>query len=99
MKKKPHGPGEIPADFLIPSNCYQLRLTLWPILLSFTRHANETTNARNEKMIKTLNEAIEIAAATFAAESACVEVEIAMFFGPIWIGRDLQVFDHPRFAN
>ena len=50
-------------------------------------------------MVTSLKQAVDIAEKFFAAESAAVEVEIAMVFGPIWIGRDLVAYDHPRFGE
>lgn len=41
----------------------------------------------------------------FAAEPAAVEVEYTFLFPSgqgsmqVWVGRDLEIFDHPRFAN
>lgn len=49
--------------------------------------------------VKTLAEAREIASKIFARESAALEVEISMSFGSVWVGRDLEIYDHPRFAN
>lgn len=49
--------------------------------------------------MKSLNDAIAMAAKFFADEPAALEVEVTMVFGQVWIGRDLQAFDHPRFAN
>jgi hypothetical protein len=49
--------------------------------------------------IKTLAEAREVAARIFDRESAAVEVEITMVFGSVWVGRDMEIYDKPRFAN
>ena len=49
--------------------------------------------------ITTLAEARQIAASVFALQAAAVEVEIAMVFGSVWIGRDMKIYDKPRFAN
>lgn len=49
--------------------------------------------------VKTLAEAREIARKVFASQDAAVEVEIAMTFGSVWIGRDMEIYDKPRFAN
>jgi len=50
-------------------------------------------------MVKTLAEAVVVAMRTFAAEPSAIEVEIAMVFGSVWIGRDGEIYDRPRFAN
>lgn len=46
--------------------------------------------------IITLADALAAAARYFAAERAAVEVEFAMPWGSVWIGRDGQAYDHPR---
>lgn len=50
--------------------------------------------------------AIKTAASKFfAAEPAAVEVEYTFLLPSgagsiqVWVGRDLEIFDHPRFAN
>ena len=49
--------------------------------------------------VKTLAEAREIAARVFASQAAAVEVEITMIFGSVWVDRDMEIYDRPRFAN
>jgi len=50
-----------------------------------------------------LNEIRAAAAKFFAAEPSAVEVEYALVLPgvtlAVWVGRDGEVFDHPRFAG
>lgn len=53
---KLRGPGEssvhwlFPATLILFGKCYQYRLRPDSIMLSFTRHANETTHAKEKEM-------------------------------------------------
>ena len=50
-----------------------------------------------------LNEIRAAAAKFFAAEPAAVEVEFALVLPSVtmavWVGRDGEIFDHPRFSG